>query len=106
MGLEAANKCVLVVATSDRPPVEQLKCAYVAQTIAEYFRDQGKSVLLFVDSITRFARAGREVGLSAGESIARGGFPASVFRQRPYFADCTRSHLNSEVKRPMARNNK
>ncbi|MCE2706571.1 MAG: FliI/YscN family ATPase [Proteobacteria bacterium] len=80
---EMRSKCVLVVATSDRPPVEQVKCAYVAQTIAEYFRDQGKNVLLFVDSITRFARAQREVGLSAGEPIARSGFPPSVFLSFP-----------------------
>ncbi|MDD3266850.1 MAG: FliI/YscN family ATPase [Burkholderiales bacterium] len=77
------SKCILVVATSDRPPIEQLKCAYVAQTICEYFRAKGKNVLLFVDSITRFARAGREVGLSSGESISRGGYPPSVFASFP-----------------------
>jgi len=77
------KKCVCVVVTSDRPPVEQVKAAYVAQTIAEYFRDQGKSVLLFVDSMTRFARAQREVGLSAGEPATRGGFPPSVFLAFP-----------------------
>lgn len=83
LGTEVANKCILVVATSDKSSVEQLKCAYVAQTIAEYFRDQGKNVLLFLDSVTRFARAGREVGLSAGESPARGGYPSSVFLSFP-----------------------
>ena len=77
------QKCILVVATSDRPPVEQLKSAYVAQTIAEHFREQGKNVLMLFDSITRFARAGREVGLSAGEPITRGGFPPSVFLSFP-----------------------
>ncbi len=77
------KRCVLVVSTSDRPPVEQVKCAYVAQTIAEYFRGQGKNVVLFVDSITRFARAQREIGLSAGEPLARGGFPPSVFLSFP-----------------------
>jgi len=80
---ETRKKTVLVVATSDRPPVEQVKCVYTAQTICEYFRDQGKRVLLFVDSITRFARAGREVGLSAGEPVTRGGFPPSVFLSFP-----------------------
>ncbi len=79
----ARKKCVLVVVTSDRPPVEQVKSAYTAQTIAEYFRDQGLDVLLFIDSITRFARAQREVGLSAGEPITRGGFPPSVFQAFP-----------------------
>lgn len=77
------KKCVLVVVTSDRPPVEQVKAAYVAQTVAEYFRDQGKNVLLFMDSVTRFARAQREVGLSAGEPVTRGGFPPSVFLAFP-----------------------
>ncbi len=80
---EARKKCVLVVVTSDRPPVEQVKAAFVAQTIAEYFRDQGKNVVMFVDSITRFARAQREVGLSAGEPVTRGGFPPSVFLSFP-----------------------
>jgi type III secretion protein N (ATPase) len=80
---ELRKKCVLVVATSDKPPVEQVKSAYVAQTIAEYFRDQGKNVVLFMDSITRFARAMREIGLSAGEPITRGGFPPSVFLAFP-----------------------
>lgn len=83
IGEEVASKCVLVVATSDKSSVEQLKCAYVAQTIAEYFRESGKDVLLFMDSVTRFARAGREVGLSAGEGVARGGYPASVFLSFP-----------------------
>ncbi len=77
------RKCVLVVVTSDRPPVEQVKAAYTAHTIAEYFRDQGLDVLLFTDSITRFARAQREVGLSAGEPITRGGYPTSVFLAFP-----------------------
>lgn len=77
------HKCVLVVVTSDRPPVEQVKSAYVAHTIAEHFRDQGKDVVMFVDSITRFARAQREVGLSAGEPITRGGFPPSVYLAFP-----------------------
>lgn len=76
-------KCVVVVVTSDRPPVEQVKSAFVAQTIAEHFRDQGKDVVMFVDSITRFARAQREVGLSAGEPITRGGFPPSVYLAFP-----------------------
>lgn len=77
------KKVVLVVSTSDKPPVEQVKSAFVAQTIAEYFRDQGKNVLLFMDSVTRLARAQREVGLSAGEPATRGGFPPSVFLTFP-----------------------
>lgn len=80
---ELRKRCVLVVATSDRPPVEQVKSAFVGQTIAEYFREQGKNVLLVMDSVTRFARAQREVGLSAGEPITRGGYPPSVFLAFP-----------------------
>lgn len=77
------EKTIMVVSTSDKPPAEHVKSAYVAQTVAEYFRDQGKTVLLLVDSITRFARAQREVGLSAGEPVSRGGFPPSVFLSFP-----------------------
>lgn len=80
---EIRKKCIIVVSTSDRLPVEQVKSMFVAQTIAEYFRDQGKNVLIFTDSITRFARAQREVGLSSGEVVARGGFPPSVFLAFP-----------------------
>lgn len=80
---EIRKKVVLVVSTSDKPPVEQVKSAFVAQTIAEYFRDQGKNVLLFMDSVTRLARAQREVGLSSGEPATRGGFPPSVFLTFP-----------------------
>ena len=69
------NKAVLVVATSDRPAIERIKAAYVATAIAEYFRDQGLRVLLLMDSVTRFARAQREIGLAAGEAPTRRGFP-------------------------------
>ncbi|KLU21494.1 type III secretion protein ATPase [Caballeronia mineralivorans PML1(12)] len=80
---EARARSVVVVATSDRPALERLKAAYTATTIAEYFRDQGKNVLLMVDSLTRFARAGREIGLAAGEPPAAGSFPPSVFARMP-----------------------
>lgn len=83
LNAKTKEKTVMVVSTSDKPPVEHVKSAYVAQTVAEYFRDQGKTVLLLVDSITRFARAQREVGLSAGEPVSRGGFPPSVFLSFP-----------------------
>jgi type III secretion protein N (ATPase) len=75
----ARARSVVVVATSDRPSIERLKAAYTATTIAEFFRDQGKDVLLLVDSLTRFARAGREIGSAAGEPNVTGSFPASVF---------------------------
>ncbi len=77
------QKTVVVVSTSDRPPMERIKAAYTATTIAEYFRDQGRRVLLLLDSITRFARAQREVGLAAGEPPTRRGYPPSFFSQLP-----------------------
>lgn len=83
LGEAGMAKTTLVVATSDRPAVEQIKAAYTATTIAEYFRDQGQNVLLLVDSLTRFARAQRQIGLSAGEPPTRRGYPPSVFEKLP-----------------------
>jgi len=80
---DTRDRTVAVVSTSDRPPLEWIKSAYVATTIAEYFRDQGKRILLLVDSLTRFARAQRLVGLTCGEPPARRGFPPSVFSVLP-----------------------
>ena len=76
-------RSVVVCATSDAPSLVRLKAAFVATAIAEWFRDRGKRVLLMMDSLTRFARAQREVGLAAGEPPARQGFPPSVFALLP-----------------------
>ena len=83
LGEQGMKRSVLVVATSDKSPIERLKAAYVATSIAEHFRDNGRRVLLLIDSITRFARAAREIGLAAGEPSTRRGFPPSVFATLP-----------------------
>ena len=83
LGSEGMKKAVVVVSTSDRSAMERLKAAYIATAIAEYFRDQGKKVLLLMDSVTRFGRALREIGLAAGEPPTRRGFPPSVFSSLP-----------------------
>ncbi len=77
------DRCVLVVATSDYASVDRCNAALVATAVAEYFRDQGRRVVLFVDSLTRYARALRDVALAAGEMPARRGYPASVFDSLP-----------------------
>lgn len=74
---------VVVCCTADEPPLVRMKSALVATALAEHFRDEGKRVLLLVDSITRFARAAREVGLAAGEPPVRRGYPASVLAALP-----------------------
>lgn len=83
LGPEGMARSVVVCATSDRSSTERAKAAYVATAIAEYFRDRGQRVLLMMDSLTRFARAGREIGLAAGEPPARRGFPPSIFAELP-----------------------
>ncbi|MFO1349153.1 MAG: type III secretion system ATPase SctN [Gammaproteobacteria bacterium] len=83
LGPEGMARSVIVVATSDRTSMERAKASYVATAIAEYFRDRNKKVLLLMDSVTRFARALREIGLAAGEPPTRRGFPPSVFANLP-----------------------
>lgn len=83
LGPEGLKRSVLVVSTSDQASQVRLNAAYVGTAIAEYFRDQGKSVILMMDSVTRFARALREVGLAAGEPPARAGYTPSVFSTLP-----------------------
>lgn len=83
LGEDGRRKSVVVVATSDVAALERLRAAQVATAYAEHFRDRGERVLLLVDSVTRFARAQREVGLAAGEPPARRGYPPSVFAMLP-----------------------
>ena len=83
LGEEGMARSVVVCATSDRSSSERAKAPQVATAVAEYYRDQGLKVLLMMDSLTRFARAQREIGLAAGEPPARRGFPPSVFAEIP-----------------------
>ena len=83
LGKEGMARSVVVCATSDRSSIERANAAYLATAIAEYFRDRNQKVLLMMDSLTRFARALREIGLARGEPPARRGFPPSVFAEVP-----------------------
>jgi type III secretion protein N (ATPase) len=97
MGKEGMARSVVVCATSDRSSIERAKAAHVATAIAEYFRDRGLRVLLMMDSLTRFARAQREIGLAAGESPARRGYPPSVFAEIPRLLERTGMGANGSI---------
>ena len=83
LGPDGLKRCVMVVSTGDDPPLLRVRAAKVATTVAEYFRDQGKDVLLLMDSVTRMCQAQRQIGLAAREPPATKGFPPSVFALIP-----------------------
>jgi ATP synthase in type III secretion protein N len=94
---DVRGRVTVVVATSDRPAVERALCAHSATAVAEGFRDQGHSVLLLIDSLTRTARALREIGLAAGEAPTRRGFPASVYPALPAIIERAGRHVTGDI---------
>lgn len=94
---EQAGRCVIVYATSDYSPLDRANAASVAMTVAEFYRDKGLNVVLFLDSVTRYARALRDVALVAGEAPARRGYPASVFEKLPQLLERPGNALRGSI---------